>query len=158
MALADRGISESSRKSLDKLKKISQSAPDTQTRRAAYAEYGRVIAFWENMREDGESPKIILPDGSIKEISNLSTEELIKLLLNDKRWVVRRKSAQLLGSKKMFIVAEALIKAIKTDENIEVVRDSYRSFIDITNMPESEKGEIDKAIHWWENNSKTIKF
>ncbi|MBK5273995.1 MAG: hypothetical protein JJE30_02935 [Desulfuromonadales bacterium] len=154
--LADKAITEADRKALNDLERISKTSSDKEVRLAAVAEGGRVISFWLNMNRIETCPKIKFADGSVKDISQMSTDELITQLRDNKSWVVRRECAKLLSSKKQIIVVEALVRSIKQDPDIEVSMNSLNSFKDITNPPKSGLDIFDGYIQWWEHNSKTI--
>lgn len=154
--LADKAITEADRKALNELERISKSSSDKEVRVAAVAEGGRVISFWLNMNRIATCPRIKFADGSVRDISAMSTDELITQLLNNKSWVVRRECAKLLNSKKQVSVVEALARSMKKDADIEVSMKSLNSFRDITNPPESGLDIFDGYILWWEHNRKTI--
>jgi hypothetical protein len=89
------------------------------------------------------------PDSAALRDSQLSDEQLIRLLGNqDHPWQVRLKAANLLGLRRSTVVGDALTKAIKTDPNLDVVKEATFSFEQLTGY-RAQLFEIDTLEAWW---------
>ncbi len=81
--------------------------------------------------------------------SQLKDDQLIALLLNNKNpWQVRMKSANLLGQRRSTAVGDALAKAIKDDNNLDVVKEATFSFEQMTGY-RARIFETSTLDAWW---------
>lgn len=73
------------------------------------------------------------PDSATLRDAQLPDDKLIDLLAKESHpWQVRLKAANLLGSRRSTAVGDALVKAIKTDKNLDVVKEATFSFEQMT--------------------------
>lgn len=132
LSLGDQAISKASRSALEDLLKLITEPSNPNLLNTVLAEIRRIKIFWFNATTiSGKTLKVKMQDGALKNESDLTTDELIKLLLEED-YSSRAKSAQLLGNRKEKHVPEALLQCIKKDEHLEVVRDAVNSFKLIT--------------------------
>jgi hypothetical protein len=89
--------------------------------------------------------------------SDITTPELIEMLINDAAWKSRARSAQLLAERKELGVPEALIASMKDEENLEVLKDSIRAFEALTGYRAPEILGYEYCSEWWEVNSSAFK-
>ncbi|TLD71450.1 hypothetical protein FEM03_07955 [Phragmitibacter flavus] len=89
------------------------------------------------------------PDAAALRDTQLSDEQLIRLLGNPEHpWQVRLKAANLLGLRRSTTVGDALTKAIKSDPNLDVVKEATFSFEQLTGY-RAQLFEIDTLESWW---------
>lgn len=171
LSFGDEAISKASRSALEYLYKLQTEPNNSNLFNIISAEIARVKTFWCTVTTiSGITLKIKNQDGAIKNESDLTTDELIKLLLEDEVYSSRAKSAQLLGNRKEKHVAEALMQCIKKDQHLEVVRDAVNSFKLITGYYDAdvfgaffnasnirEAGDDRESIDiWWAKHSLEI--
>jgi hypothetical protein len=94
-------------------------------------------------------------DTTIEE-SDFTTQDLIDVLIDDPDWRFRARSAQLLADKKELGVPEALLDAMKNDENMEVFKHTVRAFKTVTGCIAPDTFEYEYCSEWWETNSETV--
>lgn len=170
LSFGDEAISKASRSALEYLCKLQTEPNNSNLFNIISAEIARVKTFWCTVTTiSGITLKIKNQDGAIKNESDLTTDELIKLLLEED-YSSRAKSAQLLGNRKEKHVAEALMQCIKKDQHLEVVRDAVNSFKVITGYYDAdvfgaffnasnirEAGDDRESIDiWWAKHSLEI--
>ncbi len=81
--------------------------------------------------------------------TQLKDDQLIALLSNSKNpWQVRMKSANLLGQRRSTAVGDALVNAIKKDNNLDVVKESTFSFEQMTGY-RARIFETASLDAWW---------
>ena len=132
LSLGDQAIYKASRSALEDLLKLITEPSNPNLLNTVLAEISRVKLFWLNATTiSGKTLKVKMQDGTLKNESDLTTDELIKLLLEED-YSSRAKSAQLLRNRKEKHVPEALMQCIKKDQHLEVVRDAVDSFKLIT--------------------------
>lgn len=89
------------------------------------------------------------PDLANLRDAQLKDDQLISLLSNSKNpWQVRMKSANLLGQRRSTAVGDALVKAIKSDNNLDVVKEATFSFEQMTGY-RARIFEINSLDAWW---------
>jgi hypothetical protein len=155
--LADKVISDASRFAYDELNKIADEyKKDSQEYFAAAAEVTRVRVTWHNLHRIINDSGTESYDDSGIDYYKLTTKQLIDYLLSDKRWQVRRESAKLLYNSRDADVAIALVKILKEDPDIEVVKEALRSFRNISSMPDRSILSYDRAIEWWDDNKENV--
>ncbi|CAN5910611.1 hypothetical protein BH11VER1_BH11VER1_13260 [soil metagenome] len=89
------------------------------------------------------------PDLANLRDAQLKDDQLIALLSTSKNpWQVRMKSANLLGQRRSTAVGDALVKAIKGDNNLDVVKESTFSFEQMTGY-RARIFETASLDAWW---------
>lgn len=89
------------------------------------------------------------PDQANLRDAQLKDDQLITLLSNGKNpWQVRMKSANLLGQRRSTAVGDALVKAIKNDNNLDVVKEATFSFEQMTGY-RARIFETASLDAWW---------
>ena len=98
----------------------------------------------------------IFPDASTLTATQLSDDQMIRLLLDQKQpWQTRVKAAWYLGQRRSTKVGEALVKAIKTDPALDVAAEATFSFEQITGY-HAKLFEVKSLEAWWQSyNSET---
>lgn len=89
------------------------------------------------------------PDLANLRDTQLKDDQLIALLSNSKNpWQVRMKSANLLGQRRSTAVGDALVNAIKNDNNLDVVKEATFSFEQMTGY-RARIFETASLDAWW---------
>lgn len=89
------------------------------------------------------------PDQANLRDAQLKDDQLISLLSNSKNpWQVRMKSANLLGQRRSTAVGDALVKTIKNDNNLDVVKEATFSFEQMTGY-RARIFETASLDAWW---------
>lgn len=132
-AYADEAIANGTRKPLTLLIERLQDPQMANLRHAAYAEVQRIyyhLRFTSRIDPNFRIPvNEMFKDAAIRDESDLKTDQIIKLLHDPKKaWEVRLRAAWLLGGRRTREVGEALIKAIKEDEMLDVAKEAQLSF------------------------------
>jgi len=150
MKFGDLGTQAANRSALEELTKISRESKDASLKTAANSEIARIKSFWVGVtRLQGQN---FIKNGVTKEDDDFTTTELIEEMLSNPKWDVRALAAQALGKRKERGVPEALIKCIKDDRNLEVVKDAVKSFDRVTGY---KNPDVFSSIHiekWWGEN------
>jgi hypothetical protein len=89
------------------------------------------------------------PDDAALRDSQLKDDQLIKLLRDKKNpWEVRMKAANLLGTRHSGEAGDALVAAVKTDENLDVVKEATFSFEQMTGF-RARIFDAASMDQWW---------
>ncbi|MFZ4765186.1 MAG: hypothetical protein ACOYMN_09560 [Roseimicrobium sp.] len=92
---------------------------------------------------------VYFPEASALQDSQLSDEQLIKLLSNQKHpWEVRMKAANLLGRRRSKPTGDALVASIQSDPNLDVVKEATYSFEQMTGFRD-KMFEPASLVAWW---------
>ena len=133
MKLGDLGTIAADRSALEELNRINRESGDASLKSAAGAEIARIKCFWIGItRLKGQEISVIELDGKEKKAKDFTTDELIQEMLSNPQWSVRALAAQALRKRKEKGVPEALIKCVKSDRNLEVVKDAMITFEGVT--------------------------
>ncbi|NQU73272.1 MAG: hypothetical protein HQ547_00990 [Candidatus Omnitrophica bacterium] len=92
-----------------------------------------------------------------KDESSYTTKELIDILFFNSQYLFRGRSAQLLANRKEKYVPEALILAIFSDKDFEVVREATSAFCNITGLQNLDFFQPYHVWGYWLDNSERIK-
>ncbi len=97
----------------------------------------------------------IFPDSAALAPAQLSDDQLIQILQNyNLVWQTRVKAAWLLGQRRSTKSAEALVKAIKEDQALDVVAEATFSFEQVTGY-HARLFEVQPLLAWWSSYNKT---
>jgi hypothetical protein len=89
------------------------------------------------------------PDDAALRDSQLKDDQLIKLLREKKNpWEVRMKAANLLGTRRSAEAGDALVAAVKADENLDVVKEATFSFEQMTGF-RARIFDAASLDQWW---------
>jgi hypothetical protein len=89
------------------------------------------------------------PDDAALRDSQLKDDQLIKLLRDKKNpWEVRMKAAYLLGKRHSGEAGDALVAAVKTDDNLDVVKEATFSFEQMTGF-RARIFDAASMDQWW---------
>jgi hypothetical protein len=150
--LADKAISTGDRKSFERLEELSSSCSiDSTEALQARSESLRVRVHYVS----GTSLKNIYmkrTDGTVVNLGSLSTDDLISILLKAKNWEYRGLAAQALQSRKEIKVPDALIESMKSEPQLEVLRESIASFARVTGYPKNDVFLTEPIYSWWKGN------
>ena len=91
-----------------------------------------------------------------KDESSYTTKELIDILFFNSQYLFRGRSAQLLANRKEKYVPEALILAIFSDKDLEVVKEATLSFHNITGLQDPDFFQPYHVWGYWLDNSEWI--
>jgi hypothetical protein len=155
--LGDTAIGDMSRSAYEELREILNDPSDALLQLAAKSEIIRVNnAFANSTRTSGITLSMQGTGDATLEESGLTTRELIDILIDDPDWRFRARSAQLLTEKKELGVPEALLEAMKDDENLEVLKNAAKAFETVTGSRAPGVFEYEYFSEWWETNSATV--
>lgn len=155
--LGDAAISHMSRSDYEELLEILNDPRDASLQLAAKSEVTRVNhAFMNSARIAGVTLSVQGTGDTNIEESDFTTRDLIDFLIDDPDWRFRARSAQLLAEKKEIGVPEALLDAMKDDENLEVFKHAVRAFEAVTGCIGPDTFEYEYCSEWWETNSETV--
>ena len=157
--LADKAIGDGDRESFNKLRTIMKNSSDEDfgKKMAATSELLRVKDFYigGTRIKNVKFPYTNAQNEAVKD-EEIPTRVLIDSLLNSTNWGYRDKAAVLLKNRKEKKVPEALLKAMKTDSNLDVLRDCILSFSNITGYKKGDVLEYEPIIRWWYLNEKEV--
>jgi hypothetical protein len=89
------------------------------------------------------------PDDAALRDSQLKDDQLIKLLRDKKNpWEVRMKAANLLGTRHSSAAGDALVAAVKADDNLDVVKEATFSFEQMTGF-RARIFDAASLDQWW---------
>ena len=162
ITLGDAAIYNSDRASLDQLLKVSEDSEDDRLKTGAASEVLRVkFAYMNGLRRGTHTIPVgqLFPDQSLKNETELDTEQLIELLDSAEAKVDNRvRAAYLLADKRNSKAADALVKAVETDLNLDVVREAAMTFSEMTGFKNEDLLNTDVLLQWWRNNSDEIRI
>jgi hypothetical protein len=157
LQLSDEAIGQANRTSFEKLHQVFHKSSSQYIKDIVLSEIARVKAFWLDItRIEDVSFSKKEPDGTRIEDKNFTTPELISALLENKEWKIRARAAHLLKDRESSEVPEALLKAIKGDTNLEVVRESIRSLEKIIGYVSPDALDYEAAESLWEKHAKEV--
>src|SRR5205807_9770420 len=86
-----------------------------------------------------------------------TTEDLLSELRHGEDWRDRAKSAEILATRRVKSVADALFDAAENDSHLEVMRNAVLSFCTITGYQKKDVfGEADLAGWWQEHRTEVL--
>jgi len=151
--LGDMAIAEMSRSAYEELLEIVNEPSDPSLQLAAKSEVARVSnAFVNSSRTLGFRIQRQNAFETETEESDFSTSELVEILIEDPDWRSRAMSAQLLANRKELGVPEALLESMKSEENLEVLKDAIRGFESVTGYKVPDIFGYQQCSEWWESN------
>lgn len=149
---ADEAIATASRASYEKLWAALDDARLANLIHASRSEILRVQNYYlsgSRLEQYQISVADYYPDLVSLRDSQLKDDQLIALLSNSKNpWQVRMKAANLLGQRRSTAVGDALAKAIKDDNNLDVVKEATFSFEQMTGY-RARIFETSSLDAWW---------
>lgn len=153
--LADRAIAKGDRQSFDQLMEMYRSQrPEEPGYDALVANIMRTKSYW--LLVNRVPTDTLTRHGKTIKASDLTTCELIDELDSNPTWEIRALMAKTLTRKEKG-VPEALLRAIKTDRHIHVVRDAIRTWAVVTGFASSDVLDVEPIETWWkENQDKTV--
>jgi hypothetical protein len=152
--LGDKGIIEASRDSLEEIERISKQEESLDIMAAAKAEIYRIKSFWSHMSTvSGEN---LTKEGKTIKVSELTTNDIIDTLLSNKNQKVRIIIIKEMHNRKEKGVPEALLECIKTDRNLEVVREAVQAFDIVTGFKNPDVFAYEPPQNWWKEHSAEV--
>jgi hypothetical protein len=157
LKLADMAIGNMSRSAYEELVDILNNPSDVSLQLAAKAEIVRVNnALANSARTAGVKLSVEGSAGLTRNELDLTTSELIDILIDDPDWTFRARSAQLLAEKKEIGVPVALLESMKDEENLEVFKYAVRAFKAVTGCKAPDIFEYEYCSEWWDTNSEAV--
>jgi hypothetical protein len=155
MELGDQAIVNGDRKAYDELRTLMHDA-DVNKAAIAGAILFQVKAFYISGTRLG-SYKLVIHKFSLAEVSpfkvpdesKYETGDLIKELACADDWRARARSAQLLANRRFKTVPESLLNCIKSDSNLDVVRNAVEAFGRLTGFHSPDIFEYEPNDSWW---------
>jgi len=154
IALTDRATTNGDRAAFEKLRGLYQlSQQGTAEFTAAFSEFMKVKSFYVtanrfnhgDLQYKDEAGKLLIN-------KDIPTDILISTLSTSNDIISRVKAARLLGSVKEKKVAEALIKAINNDSNLDVLKAAIASFNQITETKNIDILDTYPVNDWFSQN------
>ena len=148
----DRAINYGDRDAFNKLVELVNSEKND-FKEAAFAEFYRVKKFYVSLNRFPDT-NILYEDSEGNKLKNeqIPTNILIECLLNDNEWKMRARAAFCLRTKKEKEAIDALVDSINNDKNLDVVKESIRTFEILTGYDNPDIIDGRPAIQWWEEN------
>lgn len=157
LRLGDKAITDGDRKALAKLVSIAKKPPKPELFPAVSSEILRVKSFYITVtRIKGASITHTKPDGTKMVDDEIPTNILIEDLKHNAKWVVRAKSAQLLKARKEKGVPEALLYALRNDQQLDVIKIALDSFESVTRFKATDVFACESAEKWWKQNKQEV--
>lgn len=159
--LADLAIVTGEKRYLNQLQEVVTKYQNTVFLDAMLSEIARIKLFYSTMTSIKalKATDITFKDdlGNTHTYEQVPTEQLIKDLKENPKWMVRAKAAELLQGRKEKDVPDALLASIFEDPNLFVARDSLRSFEVLTGYVSGDIFNTDEhAKKWWNENRENI--
>lgn len=156
-SLADQALVEGSRSAYEELYKSLGKNEDETTRVAIISQILKIKAFYLTGNRF-RNIEITVPGPDKKTLKNeqIPQNELIALLNHNEQWPARAKVVELLGNYKTLESAQTLIKVIREDSQMDVVRSAIQSFQRITGFQSGDTFPIDEAQSWWQKNQAAL--
>ena len=156
--LADAAIARADRGAFDELRGLLDIDSDPARRAAARAEVFRVQQMYTSASKSATPP---LPVAEIfpgvSEESELSEEQLVKLLSDPDREAERRvRAAELLDGHRTLMATDALVRAMQKDKNLDVIKRAMASFKSNTGYPGNDMFDASAAEKWWSENASRL--
>ena len=156
MQLADRAVTDGDRKALEKLIKLQNDETNPLAALAGsltlqvknFYLFGNRLGDYKLLLHRFDLSDNQLP-GLPPSPESYSTGDLVAGLRDSEDWRARAKCADLLGSRKVKSVPEALLAAVQTDNHLEVVRNALRSFSIVTGYSSPDVFAYEPAEDWW---------
>ena len=162
ITLGDSAIHNSDRESLDQLLRVSEESEDDRLKTGAASEILRVkFAYMNGLRRGTHTIPVgqLFPEQSLKNETELDTDQLIELLDNAEAKVDNRvRAAYLLADRRNSKAADALAKVVETDLNLDVVREAAMTFSEMTGFKNEDLLNTDVLLQWWRNNSDQVRI
>jgi hypothetical protein len=152
-AYADKAIGSGDRPSWDQLLSVAN-GPQTEQRLrdAALAELYRVRAFYlsgPRLADFTIPVDRLFPDNPPPSDEKLQPPQLAGLMLDPKMdWRIRSRAAFLMGRIRHPDAAKALLEVVKSDQNLDVVRDAMYAFSVLTGY-RGEVFDVAALVGWW---------
>ena len=151
---ADDAITNGTRAAFDKLLAASDDLNNPQALRdGAAAEILRVKVFYASGNRLGSYSlpvATLYPSLITAAEEELKASQLIELLGDKERaWRVRNRAAYLLANHRGLAVSEALVQAVKSDPNLDVVKECVLAFEENTGYRAKGMFEIEALENWW---------
>jgi hypothetical protein len=132
-AYADECIATGERRYLELVTKAIQYPEIPSLSAAAKAEYLRITQHFQLMQRIDPNYKLplkeLFPDGNLRDEADLSTTQIIEVLKNQESdWRTRLRAAYLLGGRRTREVGDALLAAMQTDPNLDVMKEAQLTF------------------------------
>ncbi|MGE5197381.1 MAG: HEAT repeat domain-containing protein [Deltaproteobacteria bacterium] len=154
--LANVAISEGSRQALQELEDIAGDPNKADLAEVANAEVMRVKAFFATTsRLKEQTVKYNNSEGIVIVDDKIPTATLISDLRDNPDWRVRAKFAELLAIRNEEGVAQALLEAAASDENLYVMKAALEAFATVTGFKSSDIFDYKSAREWWDKNKNT---
>lgn len=153
--LGDLGTQAADRSAFEKLERLKEEASDDSIGFAAQAEIARVKSFWANTtRVAGQN--FVRPDGTIVKEADISTVDLMDMLLHHQKWNARALAAKALAKRKETGVPDALLLSNRQDQDLEVVRWTVDSFARVTGYEKRDVFSFDAMADWWADHAEEV--
>ena len=160
--LADAAILNADRDAFDQLLEGAGQAQEGELRNGALAEINRVrFAYLNGLRSSGFALPVgeLFPSLRGKDELELETEQLIKILVNREGVAEHRaRAAYLLADHRHIKAVNALVDAVASDSNLDVVREASLTFSEMTGYRSEELLDVSSLVEWWQKNSSEVKL
>ncbi|MCP4849754.1 MAG: hypothetical protein GY899_17590 [Verrucomicrobiaceae bacterium] len=160
--MADSAIQKADRLAFDQLLKVADEEEDEKLRNGAMSEVYRVrFAYLNGLRSSGHALPVgeLFPSLRGKDEMALGTDQLINVLQDQGVEAGHRaRAAYLLADHRHINAVNALVDAVSTDANLDVVREASLTFGEMTGYRGEELLDASGLVEWWRENSKVVKL
>ncbi|MED5585158.1 MAG: hypothetical protein VYB61_02285 [Verrucomicrobiota bacterium] len=160
--LADAAILNADRSAFDELLKRAAEVKEGELRNGAIAEINRVrFAYLNGLRSSGFALPVgeLFPSLRGKDEMELQTDQLVKVLVNRSGAAEHRaRAAYLLADHRHIIAVNALVDAVASDSNLDVVREASLTFSEMTGYRSEQLLDAPGLVDWWQKNSSVVKL
>ena len=154
-SLADIAINQGDRESYENILKVIEDPEKARLADAARAEALRVQQFYfqSNRPQNYQIPADqIFQDPAIRTERDLSTYNKVALLQDPRQdWRTRTKAAFILAGSKDLDAADALVRAIQTDPDLNVVKEAHTTFEQNWGY-RGDLFDVPSLVEWWKQN------
>lgn len=153
--LADRAIADADRRAYEQLRAALGSPELEEFRYSIGSELMRVQFFYASgSRLKGfELPVAeLFPDDPAGDETSIAPDKVARLLLDlDRSWQVRGRAAWILGGREPDDESlAALVEGVRTDPNLDVLKECLYSIEELTGLRGRELFDTDTVLEWWE--------
>ena len=154
LKLTDKAIGYGDAGSYEKLLRTSDTTTDEDLMAIVRTEIFRIKSFYATASRIGEIDLTFPFGDKVLKNEKIPTDVLLNTLKLSKNWKIRGMVADLLGNRKEKTVPEALLKALNTDQNLDVRRKAENSFVRITGYEFKDNNIlcVKAEEKWWESN------
>jgi hypothetical protein len=152
--LSARAINGADRAAFQELMDLAVKSNDSGVKELAASEMMRVKGFWIGASRTAGTE--LAKDGKTVKLNELSTCELVAAVSVSSPWPVRALAVGELGNRKHTGVPETLLSIVKSDDNLEVIKDGVIAWQTLTGYRSPDVFGQPQLAQWW--NEHAVEF